>query len=182
MKEVVALKIKIGLRENGQADHPDWDSLPITGAAKDHQFGSWKYDKSSGHKEDTPGSPYGMQWGMMMVSPTLAKAALKAWPNKTSIMKPSEVPAFWEKCHTAHMREVDLDGNILTALNAELDLRTKMRLPLTKVKEDIKKALDKDHTAPGVRRSKYKEFAEFKKGMPAFKILTERALDAFGAG
>jgi len=78
--DIAAIKVKIGLRQNGHADHPDWNKLPMAKGGKDpatHMFlGGWKYDKTSGHQEVSADSPMGMQWGMLLVTEQLATEAL----------------------------------------------------------------------------------------------------------
>ncbi len=56
--DAAAIRVKIGLRPNGHADHPDWNLLPMaqadppTDPAKHMLLGGWKYDKTTPQRAD----------------------------------------------------------------------------------------------------------------------------------
>jgi hypothetical protein len=87
--ELVPIKIKIGLRANGHADHPLWTLLPmITKEEDEKQYmpHGWMYDKSCGHTEsrmdgDAWDSSVGMQWGCLLVTKAFAEEAIKTFPT-----------------------------------------------------------------------------------------------------
>ncbi len=184
MKDVVAIKVRIGLKPNEHHLYPDWETLPLAegGKVTDHQFMKWQYDKKYGHREEGPDSPLDMQWGMMLVSALYAQQAVALFnksgePPTIIIMSEAEAIDFYEDRVTAHMGEVDLDEGVLTGLNAELSLREATGVDTVKVKEDIVKALDKDNPARGVRRSKNKKWAERIKTLPQFRIVNGISID-----
>ena len=127
---VVPIRVKIGLRPNGHADHPAWELLPmiaaevsasaardlIDAAVRKHTVGSWHYDKSSGHTVETPESPRGMQWGMLLVSKAFADQAVVAFPALVTILTQAECQAFWDTKAYAHIADEDFNIETLQGL------------------------------------------------------------------
>lgn len=165
-KNLVPLKVKIGLRPNGHADHPNWYQLPLAfngERPEDHMFGGWHYDKSSGHRESSPDSPLGMQWGVMLVSQKLAQEALTIWPDKMSKISEAEFEDFWENRAYAHLTENKVDHQTLASYNDELSLRTQMGQDTTELKKRLVKALDPNDPERGIRKNNMRHYADFKK-------------------
>lgn len=178
MVEVAAIKVKIGLRPNGHADHPDWTKLPLASAGpgsveenvKVHQFaGGWKYDKSSGHQEETADSPIGQQWGMLLVTAQYATEAVAAFPALVTRMTEAQAQAFWDDRAHAHLPDERRDVGELTALRAEFQLvkdlaqefsgNAKLKARLVALKTQAQAALDPDDPTPGVRKNRLKRWA-----------------------
>ena len=172
---VVPLKVKIGLRPNGHADHPDWTKLPLaqTGPGNSVQnaaahmkfLGSWKYDKTSGHADDTPDSPVGEQWGMIFVTEQFAAEA-EADPEIGSLvlrMTEAEAIDFWDNKAHAYLDEYRRDVDLLNGLKTEHDLlilaggASAARIAV--LKDKIRRALDPDDPEPGLRRNLEKTWA-----------------------
>src|SRR3990167_2340310 len=88
MPTVVPLLVIIGIRPGikREADHPNWSLVPLPPAAgrlsgdgthsEDFTFGSWHYDKKSGHDDDDLVSPINTQRGVRLVTPAFATNAI----------------------------------------------------------------------------------------------------------
>ncbi len=102
--DVAAIRVKIGLRPNGHADHPNWKLLPsaASGKPEDQMFFGWKYDKQCGHKDETLGSPFGQQFGMMLCTPQLADEAIATFPAATTRLTEAQCEAFCDNKTHAH--------------------------------------------------------------------------------
>jgi len=175
-KQVIALKVKIGLRPNGYADYPDWGGvLPLaqTGNTKaekeqiaaSHMIVSWHYDKTSGHQESSLDSPYGTQWGMILVTEQFAAEAEAAFPTLVFRMTETEAQDFWDNKAWGHVPENRLDRDELQALLAQRDLMTKVNRPAAEIANldtIINQALNPDHPRIGVRKEKLKKWADAK--------------------
>jgi hypothetical protein len=164
MKDCVPIKVKIGLRPNGHADHPNWNLLPL--AATDnpatHMYYGWKYDKTSGHEEEGPDSPVGMQWGMIMVSQTFATQAVATFPAIVSVLTEAEAQDFWDTRAHAHLPENRVNSELIADLNSEFQLRTASKLSTTVLEAKIIKALDPDDPEPGIIKDKTKKWVDAK--------------------
>ena len=167
--KTVPIKVTIGIRPNGHADHPDWSKLPLAIAGDDptnHMAGGWVYDKVSGHNESTPDSPRGQQFGMLFVSEQFANEAVATFPTTiVKVTSEADVRTFVETRATAHMPEYNMDVDQLTALKLELDLAEAAGKPppvINEIKIRIDKALDPDDATPGKRKQKGKAWADIK--------------------
>jgi len=172
---VVPIRVKIGLRSNGHADHPDWTSLPLAqepgpgdaeAKVRAHQIVKWKYDKTSGHEDDTPESPRGMQFGMMCVSEQFVTEAEAAFPTLVTRMTEAEAEDFWDNKAHAHLDELRRNIELLNGLKLELDLLIAAgSMPaarITALKDKIRNAIDPDHIEPGLKRNEMKRWATAK--------------------
>lgn len=162
--ELVPIKVKIGLRANGHADHPNWGLLPLA-ASEDpatHMHHGWKYDKSSGHTEATSDSPIGMQWGVVLVTPKFATEALAVFPALVTVLTEPELAAFWEQKVHAHLSDCRYDPDVLVSLKAERDLREAIGESTAALDQRIRRALNPDDVEPGIRRNLMKTWAQAK--------------------
>lgn len=188
MAELSGLKVKIGLRPNGEADHPNFDVLPCvqgSGLGWSKYIDSpvygdgvgWHYDKSSGHKEHSADSPLGQQWGMLIINEEFCQQACAALPAICSPMTEAEAQAFLEQKATAHMPDAKRDVDALNGRVAEITLLEKLianeNKPAEKAKHqarlsaclaEAKTALDPDSKTPGVRKTEGKYWADHKAG------------------
>ncbi len=171
--DLVPIKVKIGLRANGHADHPDWHKLPLaeTQDPANQMFFGWKYDKTSGHQEESTDSPYGMQWGMVFVTPLFARQALVTFPELVTVLTEEQAQAFWDDKAHAHLSDEKRDVNVLVALKAELDLRTAIGGDTRTLEAKIAKALDPDNIEPGVKRNVERRF-DTAKATHSLKVVT----------
>jgi len=171
-QELVPIKVKIGLKDNGHADYPNWGLLPLAASGMGDQgrrdvaaksmSSSWKYDNRYGHTEEGPDSPVGMQWGMLFVTKQFAKEALAMWPDLITEMTEAEAETFWNERYAVDMPDMKADEKTLVTLKNELILRKEAGLDTTDVINRIKKAVDPDDYALGVRRHKLKKFTKAK--------------------
>ena len=176
--EVVPIKVKIGLRANGHADHPAWELLPTVAAQvaalpkqtrenidqviRQHTAGSWHYDKTAGHADDTPESPRGQQWGMLLVSRTFADEALATFPELVTVMTRAEAVTFYNDKATVRMTDEREDVDRLQALATRRNLLLATGAAparLAALDARIAKALDPDDPEPGVIREPLRRFA-----------------------
>jgi hypothetical protein len=175
-KDIVPIKVKIGLRPNGHADHPDWTLLPCAGSGtktqkeqnlRAHMFAGWFYDKTSGHQDDTPGSELGVQYGMLGVSNTFAQEALAMFPSLITVLSDAQAQTFYDTKAMAHVSENRANNDLLQALNAELQLRESLgqTTEVTALKAKIAKALDPDDPEPGLKRNPTKTWVGIKNKM-----------------
>jgi hypothetical protein len=169
-REGVAIKVKIGLRANGHADHPNWGLLPMVQAGttpESQQIVKWKYDKTSGHDEDNGGdSPVGVQFGMMVVTEQFANEALALFPpGIITIMTEVETKAFWDNKVHAHVAENQVNSQLIADMNNELQLHINAGSPAATVnalKVKAKKALNPNYNEPGIKKHKHKKFVDAK--------------------
>lgn len=185
---IVPIKVKIGLRPNGHADHPAWELLPIIASAvasrtldlgrpltreeidgevRKYVVGSWHYDKQSGHAVETADSPRGMQWGMLLVSKAFAEAAVATFPTLMTIMTQAECQTFWETKAYAHLADEDFTLEVLQGLKLYRDLLKDLKKPDTApevvaVDGKIAKALDPLDPHPGVKKNFLRRWADSK--------------------
>ena len=178
---VVPIKVKIGLRPNGHADHPAWELLPLVSAGlpadptrervdeevRKYVVGGWHYDKQSGHQVDTPDSPRGMQWGMLLVSRAFADAALVTFPSVVTVMTQAQCQAFWDDKAYAHVPEEDFTLEVLQGLKTHRDLLKDLKKAdndpaVVAVDGKIVKALDPLNPHPGVKKNFLRRWADAK--------------------
>lgn len=164
MNNLVPIKVKIGLRPNGHADHPDWYKLPLaaTDEPKKHMPYGWHYDNTSGHMDETLDSPQGQQWGMLFVTPQFAKEALATFPDLVTEMTETEAEDFWDNKHRKHMPETKTNVELLQALNLELDLREKLGMNTDAVRAQAQKAVDPDDETLGINKDLMRHFGDVK--------------------
>lgn len=172
----VPIKVKIGLKPGPRGgvhhDYPDWKTLPLAGEGRDpereanvraHQIERWRYDKTSGHEDDTVDSPEGMQWGMMIVTRQFADEAKAAFPDKVFEMTEAECQDFWDnRCHV-HLSDDKWDTEELQGLLTMVQLRKELGLALPQaLKDRLQAAMDPDDPTPGIRRRRDRRWATFK--------------------
>lgn len=162
--ELVPIKVKIGLRPNGHADHPKWELLPSydkeTAAAA--MPGGWRYDKTSGHQESSADSPIGMQWGVLLVTEAFSIEALATFPTLISVLTEDELEDFWDNRAHAHMPDYDRNDTELRGLREERDLKREMGIAYGGTEVQLAKALDADDPTPGIVKNKMKKWRDAK--------------------
>lgn len=180
----VPIKVKIGLRPNGHADHPDWTILPLVagGATKEdrenlvraHQIERWKYDNTSGHEDDTADSPKGMQWGMMIVTKEFAEQAMAQWPTLVFEMTEAEAEDFWNNRAMAGVPRFKYDTDQLIGMKAERDLRIALAQDTKELDQRIAVALDPATKVPGVRERRETVWSQHKEDSKLTVIGTKK--------
>jgi hypothetical protein len=166
MRDLVPIKVKIGLKSNGHAKYPNFNQLytvQVKGMDWAHYVDtmglSWHYDKTSGHKEDTADSPFGQQWGMLIVPKEFADEAILAFPDTVSKMTEVECEDFYDNKAHAHEPDELVDEIALKAF----EIKEKMGVSLSseeKIKKD--KALDPNDPTPGIKKNLNKKWVDFK--------------------
>lgn len=162
--KVVPIKVKVGITLNGQPKFPDWQLLSMAEkkSPREEMFFQWMFDKI-GYKENTPDSPYGIQWAIRLVSKKLAKQAAEIFPKEITILTEKQLEEFWETKITAHFSDQVHDHEELIALNARFSIIKQLGNDEIEIRERIKKALDPDDPAVGVCRHPFKKWQDFKK-------------------
>lgn len=170
-RELAALRVTIGLRADGQADHPDFNTLPIVIASGMDwsyfvdQFGDgWKYDNVAGHIDDDPtnDSPVGVQLGVLLVPEQFALEAVAAFPTLCEQLTEAQCQAFYETRHQHGRPDIDNAPEVLEGLRSERELRVARGQDTTDLDAKIDRALDPDDPEPGVTRNRRRRWASYK--------------------
>lgn len=163
--KLVPIKVKIGLRPNGHADHPAWSKMPMVNSWDDNVRewcpSSWLYDKSCGHDDERIesnkwDSPQGMQWGCLLCTREFVNEAKQIFPDIVTELTEAEFEDFYNNYSRAHMSENDYDIEALQGLQLELDLKEKLgknKAETDIVKAKIEKALDSNDKERGIRKN-----------------------------
>lgn len=161
-KELVPLKVKIGLAFNGHALYPDFNSLPVVQeSGLDWSrfvdlFGlGWHYDKTSGHKEQSVDSPFGQQLGVLIVPKNFVKQAIAMFPDTCARITETELENFYDNKSHAHEPDELFDMAVLKGIKIKHDLD----IPLTTQQLD---ALDPEKDTRGIRRNKRRRWTDYK--------------------
>lgn len=165
MINLVPIKVKIGLRANGHADHPDWTKLPmINNDSEVRQFvpSGWIYDKSCGHQEEGINSPREMQWGCLLCTEQFANEAIVAYPALITKLTEIEFEDFFNNKAMAHLSEENYDNDVLQGLKTELDLKTELHQNVVDLKAKIIKALDPNNKEQGIRKNNERYWVDYK--------------------
>lgn len=163
MASLKALKVKIGLKGNGQHDYPDFNKIdPKLRDNVDWSYfvdkhSGWLYDNLAGHKDDDPSndSPVGIWIGYLLIPKGFADEAVLLFPDQCEIVNEATVEAFYEDRSTITQPTVLEDADIIAKIKNKGDLK------LSKDKDDDD-ALDVDHPAPGRRTNDLKTWPGFK--------------------
>lgn len=165
--DLVPIKIKIGLKENGQAQYPNFNQLTAVGGMDwskyiDVNGSGWLYD-CCGHKEQEVGSPMGQQWGVILVPKVFADEAVAAFPSEVTKLTEVEVSDFYDNKHAKDFPDEEIDNDILQGIKLKQDLGQQLTLQQVK-------ALDPDDDTPGVRKNKRKVWTDYK-ALKAIKVV-----------
>ncbi len=162
VKELVAIKVKIGLHPDGTAKYPDFNSL---NAVKHSPFDDWAvyidrvgtgwlYDKC-GHQEEENGSPKGQQWAMTLVPETFAKEAVETFAEVTWLSE-AEAEEFYDKKFARRVSQDRVNQRVVDGIRA----KEMAGIPLNDID---RAALDPDDDSePGILRNPRKRFKTFK--------------------
>jgi len=105
-----------------------------------------------------------MQWGVRLVTPEFAQAAIASLDARyaPSVLTEAVFEEFYDHHCRGHMPEHTVDSNQLSALKLELDLRTALGDDTTELLARIRRALDPDDAEPGVKRDLSRHWADYK--------------------
>ena len=158
--DLVPIKIRIGLKKDGSALYPDFNDLPIVAASGidwsyyvDAEGSGWLYD-CCGHKESEPGSPTGMQWGMLLVPAAFATDATDAFPADVTRLTSTEAVQFYDTQHAREFEDEEIRQDIVDAI------RSKQALELALTPRQLD-AIDPTTDTPGIRANPRKTFNSF---------------------
>lgn len=162
MRDLVPVKVKIGLKSNGHAKYPNFNVLQaVINAGIDWAqyidiYGmGWYYDKVSGHQDDSPESPFGQQWGVMVVPKDFADEAISRFPQECTKLTENELEIFIDERALAHIPDEDINLEVLQGI------REKQALGLELTAWQIK-ALDPNDDTPGIKKNKEKTWKGIK--------------------
>jgi len=162
MREMVPIKVKIGLKPNGNAKYPDFNQLQIVENSEldwsyyvDVQGLGWEYDKTSGHRENTPSSPVGQQWGVLVIPEEFANQAIAMFPNDIESINETELEDFYNNKAHIYDDEETVDEKVLHSIKIKQDLEIELT-------PQQLKALDPNDDAPGLRKNKKKKWNDYK--------------------
>lgn len=182
MTHLVPIKIKIGLRANGHADHPPFNNLSADVRGNTdwsyyidkHGSGGLHYDKVSGHKEcdinnddvtaehEHRNDELGCQFACLLVPTPFAEAAVSMFsgePYQIKIISEESFEVFYNDRAHAHEDEELVDRNALQNLNERIKAGDDSLATQTKKVN----ALDPNHPERGVKKNHRKKWVDFKK-------------------
>jgi hypothetical protein len=133
----------------------------------------WCYDKTSGHKSDTVDSPFGEQWGALVVSEAFVTEAVAAFPGECVQLTEAEFEDFHDTKGTIHLDDEVRNPEVLAAMSSELAILNalnakskggqKLKDRLSTLEAKLEKAVDPDdETVPGVIKNKLKKWSDKK--------------------
>lgn len=163
-QELVAIKVRVGLKDGRQHAWPDFNRLdPVVRGNMDwsywvSQFESMHYDRVAGHADDTPESPFGYWYCMILVNPEFADAAIDRFPDDVEQLDEAEAEKFYdERAHINDPSEL-YDQAVLDGIKAKKDLG------LTLTADDLK-ALDPENSTAGIRRNRRKTWNGYRQSL-----------------
>lgn len=159
---LVPIKVKIGLKSDGHAGYPNFNLLDSS--IRDNMDWSkyvdvkglgWHYDQVSGHKEDTLNSPYGTQYGVLIVPKVFADTAISKFPKEVTKLTELELEDFYDNRSHVYDPDEKIDNLVLEGIKLKQDLG----IPLT---ANQTKALDPNDLTPGVCKNDSKTWKDYK--------------------
>ena len=167
MRELAAIKVRIGIKKSGaKAGHhqyPDFGQLTCVIASGmdwsryiDVYGESWHYDNISGHRDDDEDSPFGQQFGMLLVPVEFAEQAVAKFSDTVTRLAEAECESFYDTRTQTHAPRFHESVDRLQAIAA------KRFLGIAET-EDDRNALDPDHPSAGIVRNPRKTWTDFKK-------------------
>lgn len=163
-KELVPIKVRIELDPNGRHKYPNFNSLLAVGNLDwshyvDKEGTGWHYDSCCGHGIDTPESPFGILYGMLLVPKTFADEAISHFPYLVTKMIEAECQDFYNN----HSHKQDFEFEINEETLKYFDYREKSGVPLTPEEISLKaKSLDPDDETPGLKKNWRKKWVDYK--------------------
>jgi len=171
MRDLTPIKVKIGLKGDGSAKYPDFNSLPVvknSGAdwSKyiDIHGTGWHYDKQCGHDQEDDTSTFGEQWGMILIPGIFAKQAIATFPSEVEVITEEACGVFFEERAHAHEPDEIVDSTVME------NIKTRRELGLSPLTNEAK-IIDPEDATPGIRKNKNKRWADYK-GLKGINIKT----------
>ncbi len=158
---LTAIKVTIGLDGNGHK-YPAFNRLPIVQQSGidwsyyvDQQGLSWHYDHCCGHKTATPDSPYGVQYGILVIPEDFAAQAVAQFPEVVIRLTEVELAAFYDTHGHGHEPEMIIDNDVLLGYE-RIEARD------IKLSKDQLKALDPGDKKPGICKNPRRYWNDYK--------------------
>lgn len=158
-KDLVAIRVKIGLRGGRQAKYPNFNALGAVIQSGldwseyiDLHGSGWLYD-CCGHHDHEDDSPVGQQWGMLLVPHDFAEQAAAKFPDDVTRLTPAQAEHFYDHCCARDLPDEEIDERVL----APIRLKQEVGQPLTDAQ---RQALDPNHPARGIRKNHRKRLAD----------------------
>ncbi len=160
-RTLAAIKVTIGQDGSG-ARYPEFNRLPaVQQSGKDWAYYvdqeglSWHYDHCCGHKTATSDSPYGTQFGVLIIPEDFAIQAVNTFPGIVVRLTEAELEAFYDTHGHGHENEVNIDNDVLWGLQL-VEARG------INLSADQLKALDPDDRRPGITKNTRRFWKDFK--------------------
>ena len=167
--ELVALKIKIGMRGNGEWKYPEFNRIQpqFRGNANWENFidvyGGWCYDNVATHADIDEFSPEsGVRIGCILVPEAFAMEAVEMFPETVSVCPEAEYESFYNDRVMVAAASEKIDTEAVNGLRAKYGQPTGL-LDASVMSDEDKEMLDPEHPRAGITRNKKKTFADIKK-------------------
>ncbi len=160
--DLKAIKVLISTNTSGGALYPEFNKMPSVVDSKmdwahyvDRRGTGWHYDKCCAHAFDKPGSPMGIQFGMLLVPKEFADDAAANFPATCALMDEMAVEEFYnDHCHAHEQDELVIESVVL-GINAKQGAGRALS-------DTDSKALDPDDPTPGINKNLNKVWADHK--------------------
>lgn len=161
--ELAPLKVIIGKNADGSHKYPNFNTLQsVISSGQDwsnyiDSYGKgWHYDKCCGHAVDTPESPGGQRYGLLIVPREFVEEAITRFPGICQALTETECEDFYNNhCHR-HEPDEMIDNEILQGIKLKQDLGITLTPEQTN-------ALDPTNDTPGIRKNKNKKWVDYKR-------------------
>lgn len=168
MQELVPIKVRIGLTDEGNCKYPDFNSLSAVIRKNmdwskyiDHYGTGWQYDGCCGHADHEDGDDFGAcrgEWcGMICVPEDFADAAVAAFPNDIRYMTATETADFYDNRAHAKDAELLIDDSVLDSFAAK---HRALNMDPTS-DPAYQRAIDPNDGAYGIRKNHHRYFTDF---------------------
>lgn len=167
-RQVVPIKIKIEFQLDGKGSYPDWSKLSIINTDDDMRYHcptKMFFDITCGYLDENKDSPRGMQWGCLLCTQEFATEAIQLYPEIIMQLTETEFEKFYNSKVTIDLPEKKYDINTLQGLQIELKLNKELKQDNTKLKSNIKKAIDPFSNDAGIKMNEIKTWKGYKKKM-----------------
>lgn len=199
-RDLVAIKVTVGIRSNGHADHPNFNHLPVLqdmkAAGQEMDWAHYvsvhglsnHYDKICGHAVHAPDvdpkldSPAGTQWCVFVIPKEFADQAVAFDPSILYMLTPAELALHEDgklPQRIFKLTEAELEDFYDNRAHAHEPDETMDEVVVSRIEakaiEDRTpaelRALDPDDPAPGVRKNVRKTWALYKESVGGVNIV-----------
>lgn len=157
-----AIKVLIGTNTSGGALYPDFNTLASVRDSGmdwshyiDRRGTGWHYDKCCAHAFEAPGSPIGIQYGMILVPKEFHDDALANFPATVKSMTEAEVEDFYDNHAHGHESEENVSDRVINGITAKQNAGIELT-------DSDRKALDASDPTPGITKNPNRHWADHK--------------------